>query len=84
MLARFFIDRPIFSWVISLLIILIGGTCAFFLPIDQYPDITPPTVQVSATYPGASADVIASTVGAPLEQQISGVENMMYMSSQSR
>ncbi len=81
-MTRFFIDRPIFSWVISIVIILVGGVSAFTLPIAQYPDITPPTVQVSATYPGANAQVVADSVAAPIEQQISGVDRMLYMSSQ--
>src|SRR5207248_720923 len=83
MLARFFIDRPIFAWVLSIVIILIGGVAAFFLPIDQYPPITPPTVTVAASYPGANAKVVADTVAAPIEQQVNGVEDMLYMSSQS-
>src|SRR5436305_459848 len=83
MFARFFIDRPIFAWVLSIVIILIGGVAVFFLPIDQYPPITPPTVTVSASYPGANAQVVADTIGAPIEQQVNGVENMLYMSSQS-
>ena len=83
MLARFFIDRPIFAWVLSLVIILIGAVAALLLPIDLYPNITPPTVQVTCNYPGASAQVVADTVAAPLELQVNGVENMLYMSSQS-
>jgi multidrug efflux pump len=81
--ARFFIDRPIFAWVLSLVIILIGGVAVFFLPITQYPPITPPTIQVTASYPGANAQVVANTIAAPIEEQVNGVENMMYMSSQS-
>src|SRR5579862_5778738 len=83
MLARFFIDRPVLAWVISIVIILLGAIAAGFLPIAEYPDVTPPTVRVTATYPGASAQVVADTVAAPVEQQVVGVENMMYMSSQS-
>src|SRR5205807_4688297 len=83
MFARFFIERPIFAWVLSLVIILIVGVAVLFLPIDQYPPITPPTVTVSASYPGANAQVVANTIAAPIEQQVNGVENMMYMSSQS-
>jgi multidrug efflux pump len=83
MFARFFIDRPIFAWVVSLVIILIGGVAVFFLPIDQYPPITPPTVTVTASYPGANANVVADVIAAPIEEQVNGVENMMYMSSQS-
>ncbi len=82
MLARFFIARPIFAWVISIVIILMGGVAYFVLPISQYPDITPPTVQVTAIYPGANAKVVADSVAAPIEQQVNGVENMLYMSSQ--
>ncbi len=83
MLARIFIDRPIFAWVLSIVIVLIGAVAALFLPIDMYPPITPPTVQVTAIYPGANAKVVVDTVGAPIEQQVVGVENMLYMSSQS-
>jgi multidrug efflux pump len=81
--ARFFIDRPIFAWVVSIVITLVGGVAVFLLPIDQYPPITPPTVAVTAVYPGASAQVVADTVAAPIEQQVNGVEKMLYMSSQS-
>ncbi len=83
MLARIFIDRPVLAWVISIIIILLGGISAFLLPIAEYPEITPPNVQVTATYPGAVAQVVADTVAAPIEQQVVGVENMLYMSSQS-
>src|SRR2546428_6670345 len=83
MLARFFIDRPILAWVISIVIILLGAIAAGFLPVAEYPEITPPTVRVTASYPGANAQVVADTVAAPIEQQVVGVEGMMYMSSQS-
>ena len=82
MLARFFIDHPIFAWVISIAITLLGGVAAFMLPVAQYPDITPPTVQVACSYPGANAQVVADSVAAPIEQQVNGVEHMLYMSSQ--
>src|SRR5881227_3892794 len=82
-MARFFIDRPIFSAVLSIVLTIAGGVAILVLPIAQYPDIAPPTVQVSATYPGANAKVVADTVAAPIEQQVNGVENMMYMSSTS-
>ncbi len=83
MLARFFIDRPIAAWVVSIVIALVGGVAVFLLPIDQYPSITPPTVQVTASYPGANAQVVADSVAAPIEQQVNGVDHMLYMSSQS-
>jgi multidrug efflux pump len=83
MLARFFIDRPVLAWVISVVIILLGAIAAGFLPIAEYPEITPPTVRVTASYPGANARVVADTVAAPIEQQVVGVEGMLYMSSQS-
>ncbi|HLJ95123.1 MAG TPA: efflux RND transporter permease subunit [Gemmataceae bacterium] len=83
MLARFFIDRPVLAWVISIVIILLGTIAAGFLPVAEYPDITPPTVRVSANYPGANAQVVADTVAAPIEQQVVGVEGMLYMSSAS-
>src|ERR1700693_1064957 len=83
MLACFFIDRPVLAWVISIVIILLGAIAAGFLPIAEYPDVTPPTVRVTCNYPGASAQVVADTVAAPIEQQVIGVENMIYMSSAS-
>src|SRR5215475_2436784 len=82
MFSRFFIDRPIFASVLSIIVTLAGSIGLFTLPIAQYPEITPPTVEVSAVYPGANAQVVADTVAAPIEQQVNGVENMMYMSSQ--
>src|SRR6195256_4403835 len=82
MFSNFFINRPIFASVLSIIITLAGGIAVFSLPIAQYPEITPPTVEVSAVYPGANAQVVADTVGAAIEQQVNGVENMLYMSSQ--
>ncbi len=82
MFARFFIDRPVFAWVISIVIVLAGLLALVGLPIAQYPDITPPTIQVTCAYPGANAQTVADTVAAPIEQQVNGVEKMMYMSSQ--
>jgi multidrug efflux pump len=82
LIPRFFIDRPIFAAVLSILITLTGGIALFALPIAQYPPITPPSVQVTITYPGASAQVVADTVASPIEQQVNGVQGMLYMSSQ--
>ncbi len=81
-MARLFIDRPILAAVISAVIVLAGGVAVTTLPVAQYPEITPPTVQVSCIYPGASSTVVAETVAAPIEQQVIGVERMLYMSSQ--
>ncbi len=81
MISRFFIDRPIFASVLSIVITLSGGIAGWELPIAQYPEIAPPTVQVIISYPGASARVVADTVAAPIEQQVNGVEGMIYMSS---
>src|ERR1700722_18328145 len=83
MVSRFFIDRPIFAAVLSIVITLTGGLALWSLPIAQYPEITPPSVQVSISYPGANAQVVADTVAAPVEQQVNGVPGMLYMSSQS-
>src|SRR5947199_114179 len=76
-LARFFIDRPVLAWVISVVIILLGAIAAGFLPVAEYPEITPPTVRVTANYPGANAQVVADTVAAPIEQQVVGVDGML-------
>ncbi|GJL81390.1 MAG: transporter [marine bacterium B5-7] len=83
MFSQFFIHRPKFAFVISIFITLVGALSANFLPIAQFPQITPPTVKVSAIYPGANAEVVEETVAAPLEAEINGVEDMIYMSSQS-
>jgi hydrophobic/amphiphilic exporter-1 (mainly G- bacteria), HAE1 family len=83
MIPRFFIDRPIFANVIAIVTILFGLVTLVQLPVEQYPPIVPPTVQVATSYPGANAQVVASTVAAPIEQQVNGVEHMLYMSSVS-
>ena len=82
-LSHFFIDRPIFAAVVSIMFVIVGAVAVGRLPVAQYPDIAPPVVRVSGQYPGASADVVADTVVAPLEQQINGVENMLYITSNS-
>src|SRR5437588_4909912 len=82
MISRFFIDRPIFASVCSIVITLAGAVSVFTLPLAQFPSITPPTVQVTCNYPGASAKDVAEAVAAPIEQQVNGVDGMMYMSSQ--
>ena len=83
MFSRFFISRPIFAIVLALIMVLAGLLTVKTLPVAQYPEITPPTVMVSATYPGADAKTVAETIGVPIEEQLNGVENMMYMSSSS-
>lgn len=82
-IPRFFVDRPIFAVVLSVLMLIAGGLTLLKLPLSEYPQVTPPTVQVTASYPGANPEVIAETVAAPLEQAINGVENMLYMGSQA-
>src|SRR5437879_12665315 len=84
MFARFFVDRPIFATVRSIVIVIVGLVALQGLPIAQYPEVVPRTVNVSATYPGASAKVVADTGAAPIEQEENGVENMLYMLSKSK
>src|ERR1700755_1143887 len=83
MISKFFIERPVLSNVIAILMILIGGVCLFRLAVAQYPDVVPPTVQVTTRYPGASAKTVIDTVALPIEQQVNGVEDMIYMQSYS-
>ena len=83
MISKFFIERPIFANVIALVTVLLGAVFLYGLPVAQYPEIVPPTIQVSTRYPGASAEVVAATIGVPIEQAINGVENSIYMSSTS-
>ncbi|MEM1303902.1 MAG: efflux RND transporter permease subunit, partial [Planctomycetota bacterium] len=83
MLSRFFIYRPIFATVISIVIVLAGAVAQRSLPVAKFPEVSPPTVQVQCFYPGANAEVVADTVAAPIEQEVNGVEGMLYMSSVS-
>jgi len=82
-IARFFIDRPVLANVLSIVMVLLGGVALFRLPVAQYPDVVPPTVQVSARYPGANAQSVIDTIALPIEQQVNGVERMIYMQSVS-
>ncbi len=82
-ISRFFIDRPIFAAVLSIVTLILGGVAYQSLPVAQYPDVVPPTIVVQASYPGAPPEVIADTVATPIEQEVNGVEDMLYMSSQS-
>src|SRR5580700_7978563 len=82
-LSRFFIDRPVFAWVIAIVIMVAGGISAFFLPIEQYPTIAPPAVAVNAVYPGADAATVQNSVTQVIEQQLTGLDNLLYFSSNS-
>src|SRR6266403_4820967 len=83
MISKFFIERPVLANVLAIVIVLIGLVSAFTLPVAQYPNVVPPTVQVTTTYPGASADTLVNNVALPIELQVNGVEGMIYMQSYS-
>ena len=83
MISKFFIERPVLANVLAILMILIGAVALYALPVAQYPDVVPPTVQVTTRYPGASALTLLDTVALPIEQQVNGVEDMIYMQSTS-
>src|SRR5258705_13548034 len=82
-MSRFFIERPVLANVIAIITVLLGAVCLYTLPVSQYPQIVPPTIQVTTTYTGATAEVVANTVGIPVEQAVNGVENSIYMQSTS-
>ena len=83
MLSRFFIDRPIFAWVIAIITMIAGGLSVFGLPVRQFPAIAPPTVGISVSYPGASAQTVQDTVIQVIEQQLNGIDNLTYMTSEA-
>src|ERR1700727_1663284 len=82
-MSRFFIDRPVFAWVLAIVLMLAGPLAVFTLPIAQYPPIAPPAVSITVTYPGASAETVQSTVVQPIEQQLSGLDHLLYFTSES-
>ena len=83
MFSAFFIRRPVFAAVISIVIVVLGAVALFKMPISRYPDLAPPTIQISAFYPGGDAETVAQTVAATIEKEVNGVENMLYMNSVS-
>ena len=83
MLSRFFLKRPVFAWVIAIAMMVLGGLAIYNLPIAQYPPMAPPSIRVRATYPGASAETVESTVTQVIEQKMTGLDQMLYMSSTS-
>src|SRR5689334_12569376 len=83
MISRFFIDRPVFCIVLSLLIVIAGAVAIGVLPVSRFPEVTPPQIRINAVYPGADAETVAESVAAPIEQQLSGIKNLIYFSSQS-
>src|ERR1700751_352872 len=83
MISKFFIDRPVLANVLAIVIVLIGAVALFALPVAEYPNVVPPTISVTTRYPGASADTVMNTVALPLEQQVNGVQGMLYMQSTS-
>ncbi|HEY2110484.1 MAG TPA: efflux RND transporter permease subunit, partial [Dongiaceae bacterium] len=83
MISKFFIERPVLANVLAIVFVLIGGVALYKLPIAQYPNVVPPTISVTTTYPGASANTVMNTVALPIEEQVNGVERMIYMQSTS-